>query len=358
MGLAEKIAAEKARLAKQQASRGSFEKIDWFKPEMGDTMIRILPGKDKKEEYQPFHTVKIHYIGKELDSGKTIKIPARCREDFGEDCPVCEGAAKAMKAKNKELYNELRAKETHLYNILDYKARAVKPWAAGATVHTAVIENAGDIVEIFDLEGGRDWKVVKSQNPKKKGNLGIEYSMRPAPKDSDVPEKYMPLIDEALDLKTLYTEDMTDDMEAFIDTLDFDSAEEDDEPIDKSRFKKSVKSLKSRDEDEEEEEEDDIPENRLSSKAKAAAAAAKAKSKARDEEEEEEDEEEEEIRPKSKAKSKARDEEEEEEDEEEEVRPKSKAKSKKADIDFGDDEDLEKEMNSLMKKNKKVDDDE
>lgn len=346
--LAEKMAKEKERIAKQDASRGSYEKINWFKPELNvDTMIRILPA--KKADDFPFVTVKIHYIGKELDSGKTINIPARCRQDFEEECPVCDAAQKAIKGKNKDLYNKLRAKETHLYNILDYKAREVKPWAAGMTIHKAVIDNFGDIVEIFDLEGGRDWKVLKSQDPKKKGPLGITYSMRPAPKDSDVPEKYSPLIDEALDLKSLYGEDATAEMEAFVETLDFD-AEVDDEPIDKSRFKKSVKNLKSRDE-EEEEEEDDIPENKLSSKAKAAAAAAKAKSKSRHDDEDEEDEEEEEIKPKAKVKAKPVVE---DDDEEEEERP--KAKSKKRDMDY-EDEDLEKEMDSLIKKNKKSGDD-
>ena len=346
MGLAERIAKENERLKKRKESMGSFEKINYFKPKIGEQMIRILPGKDKKDEYAPFHVVHLHYINKELEDGRTINIPARCLLDLGEDhCPVCEAADRAMKAGNKDLAKKLRARETYLYNVIDYDKKEVMPWTAPQSVHTLIMETAGDIIEIFDIQGGRDWKVVKKQDTRKPAPLNVSYSIRPAPKDSDVPSKYADLIDSAIDLKSLYSENQSDAMEEFVRTLDIEDAEP-------AVVKKAVSKLKSRDEDDEDDDFD--------RKAKAKAAAAKAKAASRrdedDEDEEDEEDEVEERAPKKKF-SRSRDEDEDDEpapkkkssrdDEDEDDEPAPKKKSKKADMDY-EDEDVEREMKMLM----------
>jgi hypothetical protein len=357
--LADKIAKEKARLEKKASERGTFEKQDWFKPETGENLIRLLPHMEEEDEI-PFVQVKIHYIGKELEDGRVVQIPVRCLDDFDKECPVCKAHFKALKAKDKELAQKLRPQERYLYNVLDYKNRKVTPWAAGVTVHQMIMEHAGDLENPFTLQGGRDWKLVKKVDPRKRPPTNVTYTIRPTPKDSDVASKHEPLLDEAVDLETLYSTEELTAMKEFLSSIDVDSDEGDDEGEDPPPKKSKFKS-KSRDEDEEEDEdEDDVEEDdaeeededeeedlKAKAKAKAKAAAAKAKAKSRDEDE---DEEEEEDPPPKKSKSKARDEEDEdEEDEEEDPPPKKKGKKKSRDEDDLDieDEDLEKELRDL-----------
>jgi hypothetical protein len=354
--LADKIAKEKARLEKKASERGTFEKQDWFKPETGENLIRLLPHMEEEDEI-PFVQVKIHYIGKELEDGRVVQIPVRCLDDFDKECPVCKAHFKALKAKDKELAQKLRPQERYLYNVLDYKNRKVTPWAAGVTVHQMIMEHAGDLENPFTLQGGRDWKLVKKVDPRKRPPTNVTYTIRPTPKDSDVASKHEPLLDEAVDLETLYSTEELTAMKEFLSSIDVDSDEGDDEGEDPPPKKSKFKS-KSRDEDEEEEDEDDVEEDDaeeededeeedLKAKAKAKAAAAKAKAKSRDEDEEEEEEED---PPPKKSKSKARDEEDEdEEDEEEDPPPKKKGKKKSRDEDDLDieDEDLEKELRDL-----------
>jgi hypothetical protein len=396
--LAQKIAKEKARLEKKASERVSFEKIDWYKPNNGENLIRLLPNVADEDEF-PFKQVKIHYIAKELDDGRSVDIPVRCLTDFEKDCPVCNAHQKAMKAKNKELSSKLRPQERYLYNVLDYNSKKVQPWAAGVTVHQLIMEHAGDLDNPFDPAGGRDWKLVKKTDSRKPRPLNVSYSIRPTPKDSSIPSKFATMIEEgAIDLETLYATEELAAMKAFLENLDLDGGD-DDEDEDERPAKKKSKS-KARDDEDEEEEEDDEEEEAddddsddedeedddeedeeeedaaalKKAKAKAAAAKAKAKSKVEDDEDEEEeddeDDEDEEEDPPPKKKNKAgkviderdsepededEEEDEDEDDEEEDPPPKKKKSSKpevkgkkksKLDVDV-EDEDLEKELRDL-----------
>lgn len=201
----EKLKKENERLKKEAENRGNFEKIDWFKPEMGDNMVRILPRGDDL----PYVEVYVHYIPIQKRDGGTVNIPIRCLTDVEKDCPLCNAYEKMVK-KDKEKAKNLLRRRVFLYNVINYspKERKVQPYAAGIQVHEQIMGYAADVAEedvnVFSEKSGRDWKIVKSKNPAKKGNFAIEYKVRPSIKATAIPEKVAMLVEGAVDLTTLY----------------------------------------------------------------------------------------------------------------------------------------------------------
>lgn len=262
----EKLKKENERLKKDAEARGSggFEKIDWYKPEMGDNMIRILH--NEKDEF-PYIEAHVHYIPVEKKTGGTVNIPIRCRQDIGEDCPLCDAYEKMVK-KDKDKARDLLRRKTFLFNVINYKERKVQPWAAGVTIATDIMGYAADIadedINVFSEDSGRDWKLNKFKDPRKTGNFAIGYKIRPSSKDSPIPEKVAHLVEGAVDLTTLYPAS-DDDKKKMLNFLG--SPEEE---VDMAEF---------------EEEEEELPKVKAPpaavAKAKAAAAAAKTKTAAK-----------------------------------------------------------------------------
>lgn len=309
----------------QDAKSKTFEKVDWFIPAKGDNSIRILP--HTEDESKPFYRqVQTHFMPIKKKDGSYAKIPVRCLQDFEEECPICKAFTKMVKsdnAKKKEEANWLRPSTKFLVNVINYAERKVQPYAMASTVFreiTGWMEEFG--TPIYDLDEGRDFKVIKSVKGGK-----TEYAVRPSLKDTAVPDKLRPLIDTAPKLADLYKENEKARMLAYVSDLlgeeedDDEVEEEDEEPIRKSKGKAKAEV----EEDEEEEEEEESP--------KAKALKAKVKAKAKAEEEEEDEEEEEEPAPKKKITMKKKAKDEDDEDIED-------------DVDLTDD-DLDKEFEDL-----------
>lgn len=260
--LAELMKTEQNRLKKQAENRGGFDKVDWFKPEADENLIRFLPHKRKPDSKSPFVHVRLHYISF-MRGGKLIQnIPARCLRDFGEDCPCCDRYEIEVK-KDKEKARRLRPTERYLYNIIDYKNKKVVPYAVGIQIHEIIMGNWNDIgLDMFDVEEGRDWKIIKKEDKSKAKGFNVSYAARPMPNPSAVPPKLHSLLKDMADLDKLY---MEKEEEGMIEFCGYTAGK------------------KGRDEDEDEE--DEVP----SSVSKAKAAAAKAKRSRVDEDEEEED---------------------------------------------------------------------
>jgi len=330
----DKIRDEQARIAKKKESQGGFEKVDWYKPEEGDNLIRILPA--AKADDLPFKVVHLHYISiKKRDGGIVNGIPVRCHEDFGEECPLCSAVRELYTGtdKQKETAKQIRAREVYLYNIINFKDRKVQPYAAGITVHEEILTYAGDVgLGIFGEDGGHNWKVTKKIDPRKPKNLGIKYSVRMDIKESDIPSKLKVLLESATDLDSLYADKEMANVNAYLESLGFEGSEEEEDEVD---TKKAAPKAKAVVEEEDDEEEEVKPK-------------AKAKAKAVVEEEEEEYEEYEEVKPKAKVKAKAK-----VIVEEEEVKPKAKVKAKaKVEVeeeeeDESEDDEFEKELREL-----------
>lgn len=288
--LIEKMKKEAERLKKKEAERGDFgPKIDWYNPEVGEHMIRVL----SKSDDVPWRQVRIHYIGIKKKDGSGARIPVRCLEDFDETCPVCQAYEKMRKSDN-EKAKDLRAIERYIYLIIDYTSKTVKPWLAGVKVHTSIVEFFGDLAETaFE----RDWKLTKKRDPRKPKHLGIDYSIRPAMKETEIPAKLQPLVDEAIDIETLFGTNEKKKMLEFLgmesdEDVDTDGADADEEAEIARAAKAKAAAAKAKaaakkpvdDDDDDDrsaafddEEEDDIPENKPAKKSASAKPAAKKK---------------------------------------------------------------------------------
>lgn len=303
--------SEKERLEKKAETRGgNFEKIEWFKPKVGDNPIRLVP--NINDEENSIMIVKVHYLPFVTKDGKEVNVPVRCLEDYSEGhaCPACKMSKSLYEEGDKEEAKKFRAKEQFLYTILDYTGKKIAPYAMPMAAHETIVGYMHDLGgEVFSLDNGRDWKLIKKVDPSKGRIFGTEYVIRPSMKESSVPEKFRALVEEQTALTDIYPED------------DFE------------KTKKKMREMLGLDA-----EEDEAPKKKASKPALAPApskkpAPAPAKKKAPVEEEDDdygfgdEDEFEEEEKPKSKGSSKPA--------------PKAKAKM---DID----DDLEDELNSLL----------
>ena len=76
------------KLASLRGEGGSNESSPWFKPEEGDTDIRIVPANDG----DPLKEMYFHYNVGEHRGG--IVCPKR---NYGENCPICEFASSLWK---------------------------------------------------------------------------------------------------------------------------------------------------------------------------------------------------------------------------------------------------------------------
>lgn len=212
MSLQERMREEAARIAKK-AEGGNFEKVPWWSPKTGDNIVRILPNPNDVDDI-PYVKATIHYIGVRKKDGSYAQVPVRCLNDTDSNgkkifatekfCPLCRKYEQLMKEGDKENARNLRPISRYLYNVIDITGRSVHPYAAPETVHGFITEHSGDLENPFDLDSGRDWKIVKKVDPRKAKNLGTSYSARPGIKDTALPEKLRHLVEEAMDLRTLY----------------------------------------------------------------------------------------------------------------------------------------------------------
>ena len=132
MSMLEKLKAEKERL--ESTKSGTFERVDWYKPALGDNLVRIIPSTEK--EGAPFVKVDLHIINVKKKDGTVAKgVPVRCYKELGEDsCPRCEYSAKLIKSSREEEVENgkrYRAQERYLYNVIDFANKKVVPYATG-----------------------------------------------------------------------------------------------------------------------------------------------------------------------------------------------------------------------------------
>ena len=262
-----KMLAAAKQFKEEQKERGDFEKVDWFAPEIGDNMMRILPHPTDPENELFFQEVHLHYVPTKKNDGGFVSIPVRCLSDFEEECPICIAFAKMVK-RDKDKAKNLRTTTRYLYNVINYKEKKVQPYAAPVTVHQEVMSWLEDLESnITDLDSGRDWKVVKNVDPRKSKNLGTSYKARPSMKDSAVPEKLRPLLEGVTPFDTLYSANEKEKMLEFLgigskkkDVVEEEEEEEfgsfeDDDDIPFSSKKKTEK-VTDDDEDEDVDDED------------------------------------------------------------------------------------------------------
>jgi hypothetical protein len=301
-----KMNNEKTRLDKKAENSGGFEKIEYFKPKTGDNMIRIIPNLADIEN--SIITVNVHFLPFVTKDGKEVNVPVRCLADYAdsEACPACKRSKQLYDEGDKEEAKKYRAREQYLYTVLDYTGKKIAPYAMPLAAHKTILEFMEDLGEsVFDIESGRDWKLVKKVDPAKGRIFGTEYTIRPSMKESAVPEKFKGLVEEITPLTDLYPEaDQAKNKKRMLELLGVATGDDEDE--------------------------DEAPAPKKTASKPAPAPAKKS------------------TPAPAPAKKKAVVEEDEDDDfgfEEEEVAPK-KSPAKKAAVDI--DEDLEDELNSLL----------
>lgn len=142
---------------------------------VGDTMVRILPGKDGKEFYA---STKLHRVktGQKNDSGEDQFKNIHCRRYLGELCPLCdvyyalyktgiksdEKRAKDVKPRLRYYLNAVeRARKDDKGNIVGedkLKILSIGEMLFKKIVNTMMDPDYGDIT---DFKTGRDFKITK-----------------------------------------------------------------------------------------------------------------------------------------------------------------------------------------------------
>lgn len=261
---------EKAKEAeKRKEERKSFESVNWFKVVEGDNRFRILP--NNKEDELPFTERATHFVPRKKRDGGTYNGHVRCLEDLEKECPICEAWRVEKKDNPKgKLAENLRPSKRALMNVLSYgtKTEKIDPsilvWACPMGVHEEILGWVGDLGEFWDVDAGRNWRVRKTIDKKRGLRMGTEYKVYPDMKDSAIPEKFKPLLEEAADLSQIWPEDESDVYVYALKALGVgeseavESDDEDEEYVPPKKTKKPVK-VEVEDEEDEEEEEEYVP---------------------------------------------------------------------------------------------------
>jgi hypothetical protein len=156
---------------------------DYWVPELGENLIRVLPPQDGKLFYKK---VGVHF--KLVGSG--MEYCPRLTE--GLACPVCEVVDQLRKMKTpvaSQLVNRLAVVERFLMNVIVLKEgeeKSIKQYLAPKTVRVALLKTIldPDYGDITDLNRGRNVVIEKVQ-----GSGGfVNYSVRVKPREVSVRE--------------------------------------------------------------------------------------------------------------------------------------------------------------------------
>jgi hypothetical protein len=175
----------------QEAVAQQMQEEYWV-PEMGESLIRILPPVDGKLFYRK---VGIHYrlagSGMEFCPKLTAGDQYQIGEVVDDRCPICEVVEELRKSKSPaavQLVNRLAVVERYLMNIipLSEDQKRVRQYIAPKTVRLALLKIIldPDYGDITDLERGRNVVIEKIQG----GGGFVNYSVRVKPREISVRE--------------------------------------------------------------------------------------------------------------------------------------------------------------------------
>lgn len=309
---------------------GERRRVEWFKPNTGKNLLRILP--PAAEGHKFYKRQGVHSIGSGMGKENKIVCP---KLTFKKPCAVCSKYKKVLESKGEEAAEVYKPKKRYLLNVLDLKAGngEVYVWEAGPQLFRPLYEFIKEMQDdsMLDYEEGYNYKFTRT---------GMKKNTRYT--DAMVVPKVYNLAENGYDLEEvqgkLYDLDKVpwrsreEDILDFLERLnDYASGGSDDDDEDgggrrRGRSGGGRGSSEVRDEDDD----DDAP------------AARKGKGRR----ESDDDDEEEDERPAKAKKPKPADDDEEDDEEEEEERPKSKPKAKTgkkpkpADDDPADDDDI------------------
>ena len=204
------INAIKSKLSQLQSTTSTKE--NFWKPEPGTQVVRIVPYKHNKDN--PFIELFFHYS---LGNNKTYMSPA----SFGRPDPVAEFADKLKSTGNKDEWIQGKRLEPKMRTFAPVVVRGkesegVKFWGFGKTVYQELLSviadpDYGDITEAMS---GRDI-MIERQTPAEAGNQYGKTTVRVKPNQTPITEDKSVLesiMDNQSDLTELYTEPTYDEL--------------------------------------------------------------------------------------------------------------------------------------------------
>ena len=202
--------AIKNRLNQLQST--SNTKDNFWKPEPGKQVVRIVPYKHNKDN--PFIELYFHY---NLGNNKTYLSP----QSFGRPDPVAEFADKLKSTGNKDEWIQGKRLEPKMRTfapviVRGRESEGVKFWGFGKTVYQELLGVIADpdYGDITDATNGRDIGIDR-QTPAEAGNqygkttVRVKPNMTPITEDADMLQS---IFDNQSDLTELYTEPSYDDL--------------------------------------------------------------------------------------------------------------------------------------------------
>jgi hypothetical protein len=204
------INAIKSKLTQLQSTTST--KDNFWKPEPGKTVVRIVPYKHNKEN--PFVELFFHY---NLGNNKTYMSPA----SFGRPDPVEEFANKLKSTGNKDEWIQGKRLEPKMRTfapviVRGRESEGVKFWGFGKTVYQELLSVIADpdYGDITDSTTGRDI-MIERQTPAEAGNQYGKTTVRVKPNQTPITEdadQLQGIFDNQANLTELYTEPTYDEL--------------------------------------------------------------------------------------------------------------------------------------------------
>ena len=204
------IDAIKSKLATLQST--SNTKDNFWKPEPGKQVVRIVPYKHNKDN--PFIELFFHY---NLGNNKTYLSPL----SFGRPDPVAEFADKLKSTGNKDEWIQGKRLEPKMRTFAPVVVRGkesegVKFWGFGKTVYQELLGVIADpdYGDITDATNGRDIGIER-QTPAEAGNQYGKTTVRVKPNQTPITEDadmLKSIFENQSDLTELYNEPTYDEL--------------------------------------------------------------------------------------------------------------------------------------------------
>ena len=204
------INAIKSKLSQLQSTTSTKE--NFWKPEPGTQVVRIVPYKHNKDN--PFIELFFHY---NLGNNKTYLSPL----SFGRPDPVAEFADKLKSTGNKDEWIQGKRLEPKMRTfapviVRGKESEGVKFWGFGKTVYQELLGVIADpdYGDITDATNGRDIGIER-QTPAEAGNQYGKTTVRVKPNQTSITEdsnQLQSIFDNQADLTELYTEPTYDEL--------------------------------------------------------------------------------------------------------------------------------------------------
>ena len=204
------ISAIKSKLTQLQSTTSN--KDNFWKPEPGTQIVRIVPYKHNKDN--PFIELYFHY---NLGNNKTYMSPV----SFGRPDPVEEFSNKLKATGNKDEWIQGKRLEPKMRTFVPVVIRGredegVKFWGFGKTVYQELLSVIADpdYGDITDPTTGRDIGIER-QTPAEAGNQYGKTTVRVKPNQTPITENATLLesiFENQSDLTELYTEPTYDEL--------------------------------------------------------------------------------------------------------------------------------------------------